>query len=281
MTLTTYESILSIQADLIFNLIEWTGSEEDAAYQACKLIEKTGIPFTGADSACYRLISDKRRMKRAFTRLHIQTPMYQIFETGKEPIQQATIYPCIVKPAREHCSMGLSKDSVVYDQKTLRDQITKQHAAFNGPVLVEEFISGREIHVTVVEIDGDLFILPPAEIIFYTKGTDAFLTYQSRWDETHPDYQESEIRPAILSQSLQEKLVSISYDAFRKLSFRDYARMDIRVRDNTPYILEANCNPGLGDDEEYAITVSYKALGWTFADFISRIIASSLRRFSH
>ncbi len=72
---------------------------------------------------------------------------------------------------------------------------------------------------------------------------------------------------------------AVARDTFTRLSFRDYARLDIRVRDEDIFILEANSNPGLDDDPEYGITVSYKAIGMTFADFMWEIIQSCLRRF--
>jgi D-alanine-D-alanine ligase-like ATP-grasp enzyme len=63
------------------------------------------------------------------------------------------------------------------------------------------------------------------------------------------------------------------------MGFRDYTRLDIRTRGNDVYILEANSNPGLGDHEEYGMTLSYKAVGMTFADIVTSILDSTMRRF--
>ena len=121
-------------------------------------------------------------------------------------------------------------------------------------------------------------MLPPAEILFYGGGGPQFLTYESRWDESHPDYDASTVEVAKLSLHQLKYLEKICLEAFRAFGFRDYSRIDIRMRGDTFYILEANANPGLGDDEDYGMTVSYKAAGMTFSDFMWEIVQAALRK---
>ncbi len=84
---------------------------------------------------------------------------------------------------------------------------------------------------------------------------------------------------AVLDASLAHTLTKISTAAFTELGFRDYARFDVRCdAEGHPYFLELNSNPGLGDDDEYGMTLSYKAVGMTFADFVWEIVQSALRR---
>lgn len=273
----TINVISTISADCIVNLIEWTGLDLPLNFRAVELMEKTGIPFTGADLANLKITSDKLSMKKALEKVHLHTSRWQQFLTGHESIRRDFFYPVIAKLALEHCSIGLSNDAVVADEANLRRLIVSRIKEFHQPIIAEEFISGREFQVTVLDRPSGLAVLPPAEIFFST--AEGFLTYGGRWDEKHPDYNTSSIGVAALSSELAKKINRLGLDTFKRLKFCDYCRLDIRVRDEDIFILEANSNPGLDDDPEYGITVSYKAIGMTFADFMWEIILSCLRRF--
>ena len=104
------------------------------------------------------------------------------------------------------------------------------------------------------------------------------LTYDSRWTEKTADYAASHVVLLKLSAGLQMAIESVARSTFTQLDFRDYARLDIRTRGNTVFILEANSNPGLSDSDEYGMTLSYKACGMTFADFVWAIVESAMKR---
>ncbi len=167
----------------------------------------------------------------------------------------------------------------MYTKQSLRKIVKKRIATYHQPVFAEMFLNGREFQVTLIEKDEGLCVLPPAEII-YTNGTNVpLLTYESRWDEHHTDYSNSKVTLGKLSKELEQKIIAMSTSAFTSMGFRDYARFDIRCDINEqPYFLELNSNPGLGDDPEYGMTISYKAAGMTFADFVVEIVYSTLRR---
>lgn len=275
---TNIDSIASIRADVIFNLIEWTGLDLPLARRAIEAIEKTGIPFTGATSEVSCRMADKVTHKKDLDRIGSPTPAWQGFVTGTETIRPDLPYPMIVKPALEHCSIGIGVDRIAPNARMLKRIVQEQIAAYRQTVIAEEFIEGEEYQVTILEVDGLPRVLPPAEIYYRnTKERYHLLTYEGRWDESHPDYHDSGVRLAIMPDT--EKIEDICRTTFRKLRYRDYARFDIREKGNKFYILEANANPGLGDDDDYGMTVSYKAVGMTFADFIRAIVASSVRRF--
>lgn len=271
------EKISTISADLIFNLIEWTGLDLPLSDRAYAEIEKTGIPFTGASRKNFMETSDKISMKKAFDANRLPTAAWQVFTTGSEPIRNFT-YPVIIKPALEHCSIGLTGEAVVSQKTSLLAHVKKQLRRFSQPILVEEFIAGREFQVTAIETEKGLTMLPPAEII-YTQGM-PFLTYDSRWDDQTADYTSSHVALAQLDPQLYAGIEHLTKRTFRRLGFSDYTRLDIRTRGREIVMLEANSNPGLSDSAEYGMTVSYRAVGWTFSDFIWKIVESSRRRFS-
>lgn len=272
------DRIREIRSDLLCNIVEWTGLDLPLADKAFSLIEETKIPFTGASRACYMQTSDKVMMKTALVENNLPTARFQIFETGDEVPRKDFRFPVIVKPALEHCSIGLTHDAVVNDTDCLVRRVRERIKKFEEPMIVEEFIEGREFQVTAVETKSGLRVLPPAEIVFTSRNKDDLLTFDSRWDSDTVDYQSSHVALPVLHPALLADIEDVTIRTFSALKLRDYTRLDIRVRRKDIFILEANSNPGLSDDMEYGMTLSYKAVGWHFSDFVWEIVESALRR---
>lgn len=265
--------------DLVFNLIEWTGVDTKYAMQTFDAMDALAIHYTGATKSNYLETCDKVLMKRALDREELPTAPWQQFVTGKEKISPSVVFPSLVKVASEHSSVGLTKEAIVRDEQSLRSIVASRINQYHQPVIVEAFLSGREFQVTLLEVAGEIVVLPPAEIIYHKNTPVPLLTYESRWNEHHPDYGNSTVGIAQLTAPALERLRFMCTRAFTAMSLRDYARFDIRCDQNeTPYFLEVNSNPGLGDDDEYAMTLSYRACGMKFADFVWEIAQSALRR---
>lgn len=276
---TIEKTIASIEADLVFNLIEWTGIDTPYAKKTYEEMDKRNIVYTGATWESYYLSCDKIALKKQLDAFGFPTSPWQAFVTGDEKIRSDFHYPVILKVSLEHSSVGLSKDAVFNSEHGLSAFIKKQLHEFAQPVFVEEFLEGREFQVTLLEIAGGLQVLPPAEIV-YEKNIDVpLLTYESRWNEHSSDYENSQV---IIPKknTVIDDIMKLCRSAFIKLGFRDYVRFDIRCRENMPFFLELNSNPGLGDDDEYAMTLSYKAAGMTFADVVWNIVEAARRRTS-
>lgn len=274
----TEKVIMALPDDVVFNLIEWTGVDTPYAIKAYEYILARHLVYTGATIDTYLLSCDKSVMKKRLDEVGLPTAQWQLFRTGNEPVRQDFHYPLIVKVSSEHSSVGLSKEAIVQDEENLIVIVKKRLAEYKQPVYAEEFLTGREFQVTLLEKVGGLTMLPISEVR-YTKVTDVpFLTYESRWDTTHSDYDNSEVLLAKLTPLLHKKIKDMSMRAFTTFGYRDYARFDVRCRGDEPMFLEINSNPGLSDDEEYGMTVSYKAAGMTFSDFVWEIVQSTLRR---
>ena len=273
-------TISGIRADCIVNLIDWTGLDLPLSDVAFTAIEHIGIPFTGATRENYLTTSDKILMKKALDAYAIPTARWQLFEIGTETLRSDFTYPVIVKLAFEHCSIGLTHDAVIHTGQELAIRVKERIGTYGEPVIAEEFITGREFQVTALETPRGVVILPPAEIVFATNGPESLLTFDSRWNEATADYASSHVALPQLSEDLDGKIAAVAKKTFKELGFRDYARLDIRTSCNEICILEANSNPGLSDSDEYGMTVSYKAAGMTFADFVWTIVGSSMRRFT-
>lgn len=270
--------IENLPDDLVFNLIEWTGIDTPYAIQAYEYMHAKGLSYTGAALDTYLLSCDKSVMKARLESAHLPTARWQLFKTGDETVRDDFHYPLIVKVSSEHSSVGLTKEAIVHNAEDAKTMVKKRLIEYRQPVYIEEFLTGREFQVTLLERESGLSVLPISEVQ-YTKKTDVpFLTYNSRWDATHHDYNNSLVLLAQLTASLEKKIHDMSVTAFRTFGYRDYARFDIRCQDESPMFLEINSNPGLSDDEEYGMTVSYKAVGMTFADVVEEIVRSALRR---
>lgn len=266
-------------SDLVFNLIEWTGVDAHFAADVYDLFAKKKIKFTGATKESYFLSCDKVAMKKRLDKGGFATARWQAFETGDEPIRDDLIFPVIVKVSLEHSSVGLSKEAIIEDPDKLQKFVKKQIHKFKQPVLAEQFLTGREFQVTLLDTKKGLVVLPPSEVVYY-KGTDVpFLTYESRWNADHPDFDNSTVVIAKLSPEMTKEIEEMSKQVFISMGYRDYARFDVRCLGDQPMFLEVNSNPGLSDDPQYGMTVSYKSVGMTFADVIEEIVESARRRY--
>ncbi len=274
----TIDHLSRISADIIFNLIEWDGLDTPLYLEALGLLEAKETPFTGPSLATMTWLTDKVKMKETLDVAGIPTPRWQLFSDGSEPVRDDFVYPVIMKLSWENCSIGLTRNAIIDRREDVAPNVVEHISTFHQPVYVEEFIEGREFQVTILEVDGQPRVLPPAEIVFTKAGRDSFLTFESRWDEAHPDYALSSVKKADVSMALRKRLEELSVAAHQGFGLGDYSRMDIRCRGEEPYILEANANPGLSEDEDYGMTVSYKAAGMTFADFVWKIVESCLLR---
>jgi D-alanine-D-alanine ligase len=134
-------TIESLDSDVIFNLFEGFDGSPDTEPKVAKMLEETGIAFTGCPASTLELALDKARTKALLEKTGIKTPGYQILA----PENLSTFhlsFPCIIKPLSEDASHGLSEDSVVWNLPALEKQIRKICKLFGGQALVEEFLEG-------------------------------------------------------------------------------------------------------------------------------------------
>ncbi len=276
------EKISLIRADFIFNLVEWSGRETTLGVRVVNMLERMGIAFSGSGSFGYEVSCNKFLMKKALVRNKIPTAKYQVLSAKDEVLRDDFVFPVIVKPVAEHCGIGISQDSVCKNIQETRNKIQILFETFGQPVLVEEFIEGRELHVTVLEKNGKPWVLPPAEVIF-KKKKDYFpiLSYDAKWKTNTWEWKMSEMVDAKLDASLLKTVTSISTKAFTKLGGADYTRLDFRVNKKGVYVLEINNNPGIGFDLESGIGRSARRVGFDkYSKLIDHIVKNAVVRWS-
>ena len=191
-------------------------------------------------------------------------------------------FPLIVKPAWEHCAIGVEQQSVVHGYQSLEIRTRAMWEKFRQPILVEEFLDGNEYQVTILEKEGKPWVLPPAEIIYKKiEGLEPLISFSEKWLDNKTEDDMSELKIFQGSQELRDKIERLALSAFIKLDCKDYVRLDLREKGGEVYILEVNVNPGLDWDPNWGVAVAGQAAGLDFAGLLKVIMDSAVFRFFH
>lgn len=276
----TIQSIAEINAECIFNLVEWCGLDITLAERAFEYMRRLNIPVTGSSENLFVLTGDKILMKQALTKIGVMTPWGVGVGTASE-IPEDIPYPVIVKPHLEHCSIGLSTDAVAFDRLQLEKVVNRQLKEFEQKVLIEEFIAGRELLVYLVEDKGEVKILPVVEMLFGEGDPMSFQTYDAKWSENSADYNHTYYDQANLTQEEWKLLEEQCLSAFKELGLWGYARFDVRMREGRPYILETNANPSVYDATEEMESIESEVIdGIAFPDYLQNIVDAAISHFA-
>jgi D-alanine-D-alanine ligase len=264
--------------DVVFNLFEGNLDDTETESYVAGLLQWSGVPFTGSPLATLSLARAKHQTKMMLRGANL--PTADFFAVEQLPVPECQLgWPVIVKPAKHDASVGLDQESVCLDQYHLEQRVTYLLETYGGPVLVEEYIRGREFNVALLELPT-LECLPVAEIVFPEErpGYWPILTYDGKWRPGTPDYETTPPKyPAEISPRLSEKFWDIARRAYRLLGCRDYARVDFRMKANgRPYILEVNPNPEISTYAGFANCLSSANI--PHEEFIVRLIRQALSR---
>lgn len=270
------ESVRKINADAVFNLVEWAGKDYPLAVKVLKNLEACNIPYTGADSKSYEWCCDKISMKKMFDNLKISTPVWTYIDTNDSDEQiESKIsnlpFPIIIKPAYEHCAIGIDTRSVIHKRKGALGKIKRLLETYKEPVIVEQFIEGREFTTTVLK-NHKLHTFPPSEVVFKNKLLDNLLSFKTKWVKPEEAYGSKIVGDKLLSKAL----VSMSRKIFKKMNCKGYVRIDFRMDNNKIYVLEVNINPSILPEECYGLTVSTEAAGWNFNKLVNEITKAAI-----
>ena len=272
------------KADVLVNLFEGHHGTGAGESQVAGLLELIGVPFTGTGSEGLALVRDKARTKWLLSGAGLPTPAFQLVATD-EPVDAGRFEsalaagPLIVKPAHEDASLGIGQASVVTERTSLALQIGEVRRRY-GPVLVEQFIAGREFNVGIIALP-EAQLLPLAEIEFPNDGRVPWnvVTYDAKWDPASVEYDAGTPArcPADAAPELAAEIQRISLAAFRLAGCRDYARVDLRVDSaGRVYILEINANPDISPSAGLARAIRVSGLGYD--GFVGGLVGTARRR---
>jgi D-alanine-D-alanine ligase len=240
------------ESTLVFNLCENLGGRAEDEPKVPAALEEMGFQYTGSPARTLATCLNKSFTKAQLAASGVPTAPYQVFQRADEPI--AVPLPAIVKPQAQDASIGIDRSSVVHDERALRRRVEYILDTYRQPALVEAFIVGREFNVGVWG-NGVAHTLPLAEIDFSAWGDpySHVVHFDAKWDEESAEYQTMNvICPAAVESDLAEQIRRVVLAAYTAMGCRDYARVDLRVRDGVPYVLEVNPNPCLATDGGFA-----------------------------
>ena len=190
-------------------------------------------------------------------------------------------FPVIVKPAREDGSIGIEFNAVVTSIRELMERIDWLHANFDSPVLIEEYVEGRELYVGVIGNDNAT-ALPPIELDLskLPEGTPAHRRRGGEVGEGNRRLQGHEVRRCGGSpEETVNLLQTTALGVYQALELRDYARIDMRLRpDGRVAVIEANPNPWLASKAEFAMAA--RKSGRTYPQLIEEIVELAMARYS-
>jgi D-alanine-D-alanine ligase len=253
------------RADVIFNLVEYFHDDPEFEPHVAALFELHKVPYTGASPLALALCQKKGLTKQVLTTSGVPTPRYVIAHDVEAP-EHDLAYPLIVKPAREDASSGVSRHSVVHNRGELAAQLVRIETEHDPPFLVEEFIQGRELHVSLLGNDPPE-VLPPIEFDFSNlpEGYPPIISYAAKWDPLQEVYHRVHaICPADLTERAMEKVEDVAARAYAATGCRDYARLDIRLtHEDIPYVLEVNPNPDLTEGVSFMESAEEAGYGWS------------------
>jgi D-alanine-D-alanine ligase len=271
-------SIAEWKPDIVFNLLE--EFQGIAAYDqhVVAYLELLRQPYTGCNPRGLMISRDKVLSKEILAYHRIPTPQFAVFRKGRRyRIPKKLHYPLFVKSTTEDASLGISQASIVRDEAKLKERIEFIHEQTHSDALVEEYIEGRELYVGVLG-NEQLKTFPVWELDFGTLGEvqAAIATRRVKWDLGYQD--KHGIKPQAapgLTDAQVAYLFRLSKRIYRALSLSGYARMDFRMRaDGSVYCLEANANPNLSHDEDFA--QSALSVDIKFDDLLERIVRLGL-----
>lgn len=272
----------ALAPDAVFNLCESFGGEGrfEAAFPL--LLDLGRVAFTGSPAPTLMLAVYKDRAKQILQAAGVSTPLAIRVDGASLPSGFVMPGPMIVKPSREDASVGIDAKSVVHSEAELARQVQRIRERYRQPVLVEQFIDGREIYVAKVDsLDGGpAAILPLFEVDFSALPRDRarVVTFDAKWLPDSPEYKSTPTRPAHdLSEDVAERIRAVGRAAFAALEVRDYGRVDVRLaEDGTPYVIDINPNCDLSAGAGFAKAV--RASGESYEAIIARIARLALER---
>ena len=266
---------------IVLNLCEGSPAQDFYYGRVARTLSIRNYTYTGSDHHCLDLTQYKSLMKQLMEDHHVPTPAWAVYNSADEAA--FNIFPAIVKPASEHCSFGITRDSVVMNIDELRAQVTRVVQDYNGPALVEEFLDSPEYNVTVWGYDtgdaNDVSVLGISTMTYdaFDDIHDRLCTFEAKWDPASAAYQKiPAICPAPISPLLKADLERAAIAAYRAAGCRDYGRVDLRLCDGQPMVLDINANCDVSPDSGFANAA--RARGLTYADAMEQIVLFAMRR---
>jgi D-alanine-D-alanine ligase len=267
------QKLQTFSPDVIFNLADQFRNNRAFDQHIVSFLAMNEMPFTGCGSTGLTLCKHKGISKKILSYHRIHTPDFVIIPRGRRSARPKHLkFPILVKPLKEEASYGISQASFVETDEQFRERVAFLHDKTDNDVIAEEYIEGRELYVSVIG-NHRLQVFPIRELVFREVPPDEpkIATYKAKWDEAYRERWGLENRYAEgLEPALVRRIEAVCKRIYHLLTIDGYARLDLRLNaQNELYFIEANPNPILAPDEDFAQS-ALKA-GVAYPQLIDRI----------
>ena len=254
---------------LVFNWCEGYADRPWDYGEVTDELDWLGFTYTGADTWSHFLSADKARVQAEMIAHGVPIPRGRI---AYNPVDiDWPIFPAIVKPTNQHGSCGIDREAIVLDEPQLRQRVEYVYETFKAPALVEEFIEGRELQVSVWG-NHKIEVLPEVEVVFDQRRDwrERIYTHEIKFAADGLDkHNVGFVCPAMLTVPERRAIERVCRRAYRAMRCRGYARIDLRLKNGRPIVLDVNPNPDI--NSEALLVVAAEVVGLTYDEVIARI----------
>lgn len=279
-----FVSFKELMPDIVFNISEGkNGISREAQIPA--ILDMLEIPYTGSDPLTLSTCLDKGRTKEILSYHNIPTPKFQVVDTIEQLTKFQLNFPVIYKPLQEGSSKGIFDSSIVDNISELNEKIELHLERYNQPVIIEEFLSGREFTVALLGNGKETLVLPVVEMRFdeFPKELKPIYSYEAKWIYDTPEKPLNIYNcPADVDKTLEEKIKSTVLKTYNILNCKDWSRIDVRLDSNgVPNIIEVNPLPGVlpNPDNNSCYPKAARTAGFDYATTINMVLLSAMKRY--
>jgi len=274
-----HAAIESWKPDIAFNLLEEFDGQAVYDQHVVSYLELLRLPYTGCNPRGLMLARDKALTKKVLSFHRIPFPEFIEVPQGRAVRRPKWLsFPLIVKSVTEEASLGISQASIVEDDDKLSERVAFIHNSVGSGALIERYIEGREFYVGIIG-NGQLQALPVWELILDKLPDDAkrIATERVKWSRTYQKkYGIISKQAEKLPEGKAEDIQDLAKQVYRALGLSGYARIDMRMdADGQLYVLEANPNPQIAHDEDFAD--SAEQADYHYKELLQEILNVGLR----
>ncbi len=262
--------ILRDKPAMVFNLVGSINGQEYLSATIPGLLEAIDIPYTGAGMLGESLAYNKYLVKELLSSHAIPTPRTQLFSSHTIPLNIEMRFPLISKLNEIHGAVEVTEMAVSHNEKELRERLKFLIGTYQQPVIVEEFIAGREI--TAILLEGGNSKVYLAEKVFReTNDPMQFATFDDQWGAENDSYIYAKVSDPALSELVKR--------AFNVTKMEDYGKFDIRLdQAGRYYFIDCNSNPAFGPKElTVAMAIILDMYEVDFPEILKRLMVNTMR----
>jgi D-alanine-D-alanine ligase len=261
---------------VVFNLGEGLEGRLFEEARIAWAVEAMGFRFTGSSGNAIALSINKALAKQRLIAAGIPTPPWELLH-DPATATGALGFPVIVKPVAEDASLGVGPEAVVHDLDGLRKRVKYIRDCYRQAALVERFIVGRELNVSIWGNPPE--VLPLAEIDFsaFPDPYERIVSFAAKWQRDSFAYSHTPVVcPAPLDDKTAGRIRELALATWQVFGCRGYARVDMRLDDQgAPHVIELNCNPDLSSDAGFFRAT--QASGHTYVTMVETILELACR----